>query len=57
MTNYQLPRSLLKEKESNNKVVGFRISEELNNKINKIAEENNITKTDVIKIAVNNLIK
>lgn len=57
MTNYQLPRSMLKSKECNNKVVGFRISEDLNDKINEIAKANNITKTEVIKIAINNLIK
>lgn len=57
MTNYQLPRSMLKEKRTNNKVVGFRLSENIVEMIDNIARENNITKTEVIEIAIKNLIR
>lgn len=57
MTNYQLPRSMLKEKRTNNKVVGFRLSENIVEMIDNIAKENNITKTEVIEIAIKNLLR
>lgn len=57
MTNYQLPRSMLKEKRTNNKVVGFRLSENIVEIIDNIAKENNITKTEVIEIAIKNLLR
>lgn len=56
MTNYVIPKELAKKKKSLNKVVGFRISQELVEKIDNLAKTNHMSKADVIQLSVDCLI-
>ena len=55
--SYKLPKNLVEEKRTNLISRSYRLSEETSNNIDNIAKENNMSKTKVIDIAIDNLMK
>lgn len=57
MEKLKIPESLLKETKTNGKQIGIRLTQQENELLNKIARENNITISDVIRLAIKSLAK
>ena len=55
--SYKLPKSLLTQVSPNDKVYSVRLNQESQEILENTANENNISKSDVIRIALKNLIK
>lgn len=55
--NYKIPKSLLNPEPKKTKTISVRIDEDLDRTIDNIAKENNITRSEVIKVGIKSLLK
>lgn len=55
--NYKIPKSLLNPEAKKTKTISVRIDEGLDKEIDKLAIENNITRSEVIKVGIKSLLK
>lgn len=57
MDKLKIPESLLKETRVNGKQIGIRLTQQENDLLNKIASKNNITISEVVRLAIKSLAK
>lgn len=55
--NYKIPKALLKTEPKKTKSICVRIDEELDQTITELARENNISRSEVVKVGIKSLLK